>query len=64
MREQCSLGTGPNNKTPKECGATRTTAGAGMLAVAKLQSSVVLPKVLTEEGAKAPEGSEGIVLAG
>ena len=27
-------------------------------------SSVVLPKVLTEDGAGAPEGSEGEVLAG
>ena len=30
MREQCSLGTGPNNKTPKECGAKLITVGAGM----------------------------------
>ena len=30
VREQCSLGTGPNNKTPKECGAKLITVGAGM----------------------------------
>ena len=30
VRKECSLGKGPNNKTPKECGATRATAEAGV----------------------------------
>ena len=66
VRAQCSLGTGPNNKTPKECGAKLITVGARMPTVVKLTtvSSVVLPKVLTEDGAGAPEGSERAVLAG
>ena len=41
VRKQCSLGTGPNNKTPKECGANLITVGAGMPVVVKTYYGLV-----------------------